>query len=498
MNLSRFQAIDLFHLSPMFVFIATGLLLVVAESFTKGNRAFLMKLTVASCAIAAVCSILVYRKVGLGVAGAFGYGDGHMLMVDRMGCFMNILFAIATAFTAMMTAGHQEEHEWQNGEFYGILLLAAAGMSMLAFAGDFITIFIGIETMSLAAYVLIALRRGSRKSSEGSLKYFLMGAFATGFLLYGIALIYGATGTTGLAQVSLAISKGGDAVNQPLVVMGIVFLVIAFGFKVGAVPFHMWAPDAYEGAPTPVTGFMASAIKAAAFVAILRVFAGALGGDVMPYGRMGWASMFAIIAAITMTVGNIAALRQDNIKRMLAYSSISHAGLLLVGVAAIGVHPAGQGQAAVLYYLFAYSLTTLGAFAIITYVGSRGRERVLVDDYAGLAAKHPAAALAMTLCLLSLGGMPPTGGFFAKFYVLKAGMEAHDQQLLWLVIVGALNSVVSIFYYLRVVMAMYFREPSSEFKPIRSYAIVSVAVLCAFFVLQMGIMPGFWLGLTGS
>ena len=491
----RFNPLDILHLSPLFVFIATGLLLVLAEAFTKGNRGFLMKLTVASCVVSALCSIYVYKKVGLGVAFAFKSGDGFMLMADRMGCFMNILFAVATAFTAMIAAGHQKEHEWENGEFYGILLLAAAGMSMLAFAADFMTVFLGIETMSIAAYVLIALRRKSLKSSEGSIKYFLMGAFATGFLLYGIALIYGATGTTSLLGVRQALAEGA---NAPLAVIGVLMLVIAFGFKVAAAPFHMWAPDAYEGAPSPVTGYMASAIKAAAFIAMIRVFDGALGGEIMPFGRMGWASMFAILAAITMTLGNIAALRQRNIKRMLAYSSISHAGILLVGVVALGIHPQGQGKAAVLYYLAAYTLTTLGAFAIISYVGSRGRERLYVDDWAGLANNHPAAALAMTLCLLSLGGMPPTGGFFAKFYVLKAGMEIPDHQYTWLVILGAMNSVISIFYYLRVVMAMYFREPSGQFKPIRSSAIVFVAVLCALIVLQMGITPGLWLGLTGS
>jgi NADH-quinone oxidoreductase subunit N len=326
------------------------------------------------------------------------------------------------------------------------------------------------------------------------MKYFLMGAFATGFLLYGIALCYGAAKSTNIETITTHIANNP---SDPLIIVGVLFMVIAFGFKVAAVPFHMWAPDAYQGAPTPVTGFMASAVKAAAFIGMLRVFGTAFGGDSLPLGQMGWTTAFAILAAITMTVGNIAALRQENVKRMLAYSSISHAGLLLIGVVAAGMAPAGTGQSAVLYYLVAYSVTTLGAFAIATWIGSRERERVLVADYAGLATKHPGMALGMTICLLSLGGMPPTGGFFAKFYVLKAGMEVADQTLLWLVVIGAINSVVSIFYYLRVVMAMYFREPVGEFKVIRSGGIAFVVAACATLVLQMGLMPGWWLKVAG-
>jgi NADH-quinone oxidoreductase subunit N len=260
----------------------------------------------------------------------------------------------------------------------------------------------------------------------------------------------------------------------------------------------MWTPDAYEGAATPVTGFMAAVVKAAAFAGALRVFGLGLGGEFMPLGSMGWGGIFAALAAITMTVGNLAALRQENVKRMLAYSSISHAGVLLVGLVAAGMQPGGTAQAAVLYYLAAYAVTTLGAFAAIVWIGSREHERVLVDDWAGLGSRHPSMALAMTLFLLSLGGIPPTSGFFGKFAVFQAAMQVPDNQLLWLVVVGVLNSVLSIFYYLRVVMAMYFREPLGEFRPLRSAAITFSLVVCALLVLQMGIMPGFWLGLAGG
>jgi NADH-quinone oxidoreductase subunit N len=264
---------------------------------------------------------------------------------------------------------------------------------------------------------------------------------------------------------------------------------------VAAVPFHMWTPDAYEGAPTPVTGFMAAAVKSAAFAAMLRLFGDMFGGDIMPYGMLGWASPIVVIAAITITFGNIAAVRQENIKRMLAYSSISHGGILLAGVAATGLGADATGHQAVLYYLIAYSVTTIGAFAVVSYVGSRDRERLLIDDWAGLASKNPGAALVMTICLLSMGGMPPTAGFLGKFYVFRAAMESQDSQLLWLVVIGVVNSVISIFYYLRIVTAMYFRSASEELTLTRSAALSFVMAVCATLVLEMGILPGFWLGL---
>jgi NADH-quinone oxidoreductase subunit N len=348
---------------------------------------------------------------------------------------------------------------------------------------------------------MCALRRRSRRGNEAAMKYFLMGAFATGFLLYGIALVYGAAGTTALVTVAggkkIALAEMIVAMGSPgLAVAGMFLLVVAFGFKLAAVPFHMWAPDAYEGAPTPVTAFMGAAVKAAAVAGMIRVFGHGLGGDVLPYGSLGWASPMVVIAAITITFGNIAAIRQDNVKRMLAYSSIAHGGILMVGVIAMGLG-AASAQPALVYYLIAYSITTVGAFAVLIYIGSKDRERQLVDDWAGLAARHPGAALAMTVCLLSLGGIPPTGGFFGKFYVFTSAMEAYDGQLLWLVIIGVVNSAISVYYYLRIVTAMYFREPAGgdTFAPSRSAALAFAIAVCALLVLEMGVMPGFWLKL---
>jgi NADH-quinone oxidoreductase subunit N len=347
--------------------------------------------------------------------------------------------------------------------------------------------------MSLGVYVMCAMRRRSRRGNEAAMKYFLIGAFATGFLMYGIALIYGAAGTTKISVLSHALAT---TKNPGLVVAGGLLLVVAFGFKVAAVPFHMWAPDAYEGAPTPVTGFMAAAVKAAAIAAMIRVFGTALGGDVVPVGSLGWASPMAVVAALTITIGNITAVRQDNIKRMLAYSSISHAGVLLVGICALGLG-SKTATTSLVYYLIAYCFTTMGAFAIVSYVGSRNRERLLVDDWAGLGAQHPAVALAMTVLLLSFGGIPPTGGFFAKFYIFKAAMEVNEGQLLWLVVLGVINSAISIYYYLRIVTAMYFRDANQPFVPTRSSGLLFVIALCPVLVLELGIMPGWWLRLIG-
>jgi NADH-quinone oxidoreductase subunit N len=491
---------DLGWLSPYLIMAVAGMLLVLAEAFFKGrDRTALAGLAVAGSLASAIASIVLYRQLAPGETHALftsvdanGAVNSAMLIADRTGYVLSAVFAVLTALTALASPAHQREHDWQMGEYYGVMLLSASGMIMLAHAANLVTVFLGIETMSIGVYVMTAMRRRSRRGNEAAMKYFLIGAFATGFLMYGMALLYGAAGTTSLLHMQSALA---NSANPGLIVAGGFLLVVAFGFKVAAVPFHMWAPDAYEGAPTPVTGFMAAAVKAAAIAGMIRVFGLALGGDTIPYGTLGWASPLVVIAAITITIGNITAIRQDNIKRMLAYSSISHAGVLLVGVSAMGLGSA-SAHASIIYYLIAYSVTTLGAFTIVSYVGSRGRERLLVDDWAGLANQHGGAALAMTICLLSFGGMPPTGGFFAKFYVFKSAMEVYNGQLLWLVVIGVVNSAISIYYYLRIVTAMYFREASQPIAPTRSPGLLFVITVMPLLVLEMGILPGWWLRLV--
>ncbi len=486
-----FNIEDLGWISPYLILAVVGMLLVLAEAFFRGeDRTALVTLAVAGSLASAVASVVLYRQLG---AGETRNLLGTMLVADRLGYVLAATFAVITALTALMSPAHQRAHDWRMGEYYGMLLLSASGCVMLAQASNLVTVFLGIETMSIGVYVMVAMRRRSRCGNEAAMKYFLIGAFATGFLMYGMALLYGASGTLSLYRMQGALA---NTANPGLVIAGSFLLVVAFGFKIAAVPFHMWAPDAYEGAPTPVTAFMAAAVKASAVAAMIRVFGVALGGDVLPFGSLGWASPFVVIAGITITIGNIGAIRQENIKRMLAYSSISHAGVILVGICALGLG-SPTGLPATVYYLIAYSVTTMGAFAVVAYVGSKGRERLLVDDWAGLATHHPAAALAMVVCLLSFGGMPPTGGFFGKFYVFKSAMDVYDGQLLWLVIVGVVNSAISIYYYLRIVTAMYFREATTPFTVTRSTGLVFVMALMPILIVEMGILPGWWLRLVG-
>ena len=496
----RFGTIDLAYASPLIILVVTGMLLVIGEAFFRGrDRSGLVGLAVAGSLSSLVAAVVLYRHLDPGQSVPM---FGEMLVADRLGYALTGLFAAIAALVALMTPAHQRAHGWESGETYAILLMATSGMVILAHAANLVTIFLGIETMSIGVYAMTALRRHSKRGNEAAIKYFLMGAFATAILLYGMALVYGAAGTTSLAAMQNMLTH---TINPGLAIAGILLMVVAFGFKVAAVPFHMWAPDAYEGAPTPVTAFMAAGVKAGAIAAMIRLFGQYLGGPVLPAGAVGWGGVLPVLAAITITVGNIAAVRQDNIKRMLAYSSISHGGVLLAGVAAMGLsydaHDAAVNgavlgaQSALVYYLIAYAVTTIGAFAVVVWVGNKDRERLLVDDWAGLGVRHPAAALAMTVCLLSLGGMPPTGGFFAKFYVFKAAMDVSDAQLLWLVIIGVVNSAISIYYYLRIVTAMYFRDATEPFAPSRSAPLGVVIAACPLFILAMGVLPGFWLGL---
>jgi len=352
-----FQLSDIGYIAPLLVAVIAGILLILAEAFFRGtSRSSLSGFTVACSVAVGLTAIFMYRAVGNESVRLFT----GMLVADKLGYLFTAIGAFAAALVALLAGSHQRKHDWEVGEFYGILLLCVAGITMLAQAGDLMTIFLGIETMSIAVYIMVALRKTSRRSHEGAMKYFVMGAFATGFLVYGMALLYGAAGTTNLVKMSERLAA---SPNLPLVIAGSFMIVIAFGFKVAAVPFHMWAPDAYEGAPTPVTGFMAAAVKAAAVVAMIRVFGTALGGDVLPFGTLGWASPLVVIAALTMTVGNLAAIKQTNVKRMLAYSSISHAGVILVGIVSMGLG-SESARSALTFYVIAYGLTTLGAFAV--------------------------------------------------------------------------------------------------------------------------------------
>jgi NADH-quinone oxidoreductase subunit N len=373
-----------------------------------------------------------------------------MFVHDGLTVFFTLLFCAVGVVSVLFAWHYNKRTRIGQPEFYSLLLTAVMGMVVMAASNDLITIFLGLELMSLSLYVMVGFRRNLLESNEAALKYFLLGAFASAFLLYGIALLYGATGTTNLQRIGDFL---GDTPlgRQPLILMGSLLVFTGFLFKVAAVPFHMWTPDAYQGAPTSVTGFMSAGAKAAGFAALLRILMRAL-----PSLQHDWQPLLAVVAMLTMTVGNVTALLQNNVKRMLAYSSIAHAGYILVALAAGGP----DGSAAAVFYLAVYSFMNLGAFALLTMMGRGSDEPVLVSDLAGLGFRQPLAGLALTLFMVSLGGIPPTAGFMGKVVVFGAAVKAG---LIWpLVVVGVLNSVISVFYYLRITVALYMREPEGE------------------------------------
>jgi NADH-quinone oxidoreductase subunit N len=407
--------------------------------------------------------------------------------VDDYSGFFEIVILAATAVTIGMSLDYAADEGLPGAEYYALILFAALGMMLMAAAGDLIIIFLGLETMSIAVYALVGFMRRDPRSNEAALKYFLLGAFSTGFLLYGIALVYGATGTIRLEPVRAAIA-GGIASN-PLLLMGLSMMLIGFGFKVAAVPFHMWTPDAYEGAPTPITAFMAVGVKLAAFAGFLRVFLVHLG----PLSAQ-WSDVLWVIAVLTMTFGNVVALVQANIKRMLAYSAIAHAGYVIVGMAAASSFQAGG---AILYYLLGYSFTNLGAFAVVIALERHGEVRDRIIDFRGLSRTHPALAATMALFMLSLAGVPPLAGFVGKFYVFSAALSAG---LIWLVLIAAINSAISVYYYTRVIVEMYAREGDGiAVKRIgaRPALLLSIAAGVAGTIL-IGLFPQPYMGASAS
>lgn len=414
------------------------------------------------------------------------------LMVDRFTLFFCFVLTVGGALAALLAGGYLPEHQLDRAEFFPLLLFSTVGAMALAAAGDLLSLFVALETMSLGAYCMIGLRRGSARASEASVKYFLLGSFAAALMLFGAALLYGATGHTDLAGIGTAIGsiQGADSeVSAPLILVGLVLVLSGLAFKVSAVPFHMWTPDAYEGAPTPATSYMAVVIKAAAFAVLLRVLLTSFGDARLIGFGAGWPSALAILAILTMTYGNLVAGRQESVKRMLAYSSIAHAGYALVGV--VASPGSSAAQASVLFYLLAYMASTAGAFGSLVLCGSRGAEAVSYEDLAGIGRRHPAVALAMTLFLLSLAGVPPLAGFFGKLYVFKA---AVDGGLVTLAVIGLLNSVIGAYYYLRVIVFMYMREPAPGAPlatPMRSGYVGFALLLAALLVLGIGLSPSF-------
>jgi NADH-quinone oxidoreductase subunit N len=411
-----------------------------------------------------------------GLIGQRDSAFGGAILIDNFAAYFQIAIVLTAAGAVMLSAGYAEQFRLRGAEYYALILFAAVGMMLMAAAGDLIVIFLGLETMSVALYALAGLARRDPRSNEAALKYFLLGAFSTGFLLYGIALIYGATAAVRLDEIRVAVSDA-QAPN-PLVLLGIGMLLVGFGFKVAAAPFHTWAPDVYQGAPTPVTAFMAVGVKLAAFAAFLRLFMVALeplAGE--------WSWVIWVGAAATMTVGNLIAIVQTNIKRMLAYSAIAHAGYVLVGMAA-GDSASGG---AILYYLVAYGFANLGAFGVVIALERRADTGDEIAHFRGLSAREPALAAAMALFMLSLTGIPPLAGFVAKFYLFSAAVE---QGLIGLVIIAVLNSVASAYYYIYVIVAMYMQEGAPEVVPLASRpGLVAAVTFAAIAIVLIGVYP---------
>jgi NADH-quinone oxidoreductase subunit N len=488
-----------------FITVLPEAILTVAATAVMLLAAFLRKSKERWCAAVTLFGLLAAMGSLAGQWPPRAPAFQDMIRVDPFSIFFHLLFLLITALIVLSSSSYLRRERLAAGEFYALLLFATAGMGLMVSSNDLILSFIGLEISSLASYVLVGFRRTVATSSESALKYFLLGSFATAFLLYGIALMFGATGTTRLTAIreilrggvnpvtagnGVGEALGGSGILQPVAVqiggsvpasllalsIGLIFVGLAF--KISAAPFQVWTPDVYQGAPTPVTAFLSTGPKAAAFALFLRVFIVSLGGDAYP-----WPALLWVTAALSMLVGNLAALWQSNLKRLLAYSSIAHAGYMLVAFTA----NSAAGVAAVMFYLLAYTLMNLGAFVVVSHVGSRGERYIEMDDYAGLGYRSPLLAGCLSIFLLSLIGIPLTAGFLGKFYVFRAALQAD---LIGLTVLGVLNSAIAAYYYLRVLVAMYMTAPTREVpvEPVPA-AVACVLGLCAGGTLVLGVFP---------
>src|SRR4030088_2354924 len=443
------RAIDAYRVLPELVWCGFGVLVVLVTAFRRRRHFF---------TFLALIGTLAGTAASVTAAMHAGPGFGGLGQSDSFSFFFRLLVG-TVAFLVVLAAGPYLERERLHvAEFYSLLLFATAGMGVLASAQELLTAFIGLEMSSISSYILAGYRRDSLKSTESAMKYFLLGSFATAFFLYGIALVYGSSGTTMLLKMDST-----ELLHSTLFELGLAMILIGLGFKVAAAPFQGWTPDVYEGAPTPVTALFSAGPKAAAFALLLRIYA------IVPAATHFWFWAFWVLAVLTMFAGNLGALVQTNVKRRLASSSIAHAGYILVAFAAVtflsgntegGAAPA---YAAVLFYLVSYALVKLGAFTIVSELGGLGEKHLSLEDYAGLGQRQPVAAAVLSLFLLSLLGLPVTAGFFGKFYIFKAAVNSH---LIWLAVLMAINSVIGAYYYLRLIVVMYMREPSVESKPV--------------------------------
>ena len=478
----------LIGVSPLLLLVAAGLSIMVIDAFAR-DRSELALVTAASLFVAAT------------VAGVLMLGEDittapelvtRYLAVDRMGLFFDVVICAGAGLSTLLAGAYLREHGFERGEFYVLVIFTAFGAMVLARAVDLLSIFLGLETMSLGAYALVAYRRTSARAVEAAVKYFLLGSFAAAILLFGSALLYGATGHTDLLGIQQSVAMG--EADPVLTIFALMMIVVGLAFKVGAVPFHMWVPDAYEGAATPVTAFMSVVVKAAAVAVLIRVLIGAFGDQSTMGLYTGWTPVIIILAVISMVYGNLAAIAQSSVKRMLAYSSIAHAGYILVGIAAAS-EVGTFAVSAVLYYMAAYTFSNVLAFGSLILMGSKGKEAVSYADLAGAGRRHPMAAFPFVIGVLSLLGLPPTAGFFGKYSVFSAAVQAGGP-MVWIAVLGVLASVIGAYYYLKVIVYLFMKEPEEDAPiavPMQSWYMVVALILAGYYVMKLGIFPSQYL-----
>jgi len=489
--------INLTLIAPELIVGIAGVVLMTVDAFAPRHQRWLTgSLAIISLIVAAVAAVWLWTTWPAQRSAFNG-----MIVLDELRLSFTLIFLIVALLTILISSVWIETEKLPAGEFHSLLLFATCGMMLMASAGDLVIVFLGLEILSIATYVLAGFRRTDVRSNESSLKYFILGSFASAFLLYGIALVYGATATgpdsPGTTNIAAIAGRLNHSLYPPLLLAGAAMLLVGFGFKIATAPFHVWTPDVYEGAPTPVTAFMAAGPKAAGFASFLRVFifgfpiATAVistGG----YAHKAWLGALAVMAVLTMSVGNITAIVQNNVKRMLAYSSIAHAGYALVGFVAAGAATTPEDRSAALsavaFYLLTYAIMNMGAFAVVTLIARRGDQQTNVDDYNGIGFASPVLAFSLSIFLLSLLGMPLTAGFMGKLVVFSAALK---QGYIWLVVIGVLNAAVSAYYYLRLIIVMFFRERTGAWDVPRIPASLALALLLTIAgVFYLGLFPG--------
>lgn len=461
--------VDYARFLPELILTLAGVLIMFLEALRHEGRR-------TNAGLVAILALVLALPAAL--MSSSGPAFQGMLVIDGMATFFRTLVIVVGLLVVFSSTDYLRRENQESGEYYALILFSIVGQCVMVTANELVMIFIGLEISSIASYILAGYLRDDARNNEAALKYFLLGSFATAFLLYGVAWMYGATGSTNLTEIRRALISGA-APPEALIGVAAALIFVGLAFKISAAPFQGWAPDVYQGAPAPVSAFLTVGPKAAAFAVLLRIFLGSL----EPIAAR-WAPAIWVCALATMVVGNFAAIMQSNIKRLLAYSSIAHAGYVLVAVAA----NSGTGSAAAMFYLAAYAFTNIGAFAVVTYFSRKGERYVGIDDFAGLAQRQPGMAAMLTIFLLSLIGVPLTGGFFGKFYIFKAAL---DSKLIWLTVLGLLNSAVAAYYYLRILVVMYFREPGESVETLPpAGALLQIAVYgSAVGTLLLGIFP---------